>query len=101
MIKLIFAHQREVYVILIKNKEIFYSDRKMLGSVRLIPTDDKLKQRIIMSRNKLPNWLLDFYNLTDKEKEEYNNAQTEEELSKIIIKDCESQGSTLQKKEIT
>lgn len=100
MIKLIFSFQREIFIIIIKNKEIFYSDRKLHKQVRIIPVDETIRKQIILSRNKLPSWIINFYDLTKEEKEQYENAKTEEEIAKICIKDCETKcGAKLMKRE--
>ena len=99
MITLIFSINRETFRVEIKDKEIYYLDRKMVRAVRLIPIDPELNKRIIMSRNKLPEWILSFYNMTEEEKKQYEECQTEEELSKICVLDCEKQGCVLLKEE--
>ena len=100
MITLIFSIDRETFRVEIKDKEIYYLDRKMIRAVRLVPVDPKLNKRIIMSRNKLPEWIKMFYYMTEEEKKEYENCKTEEELSKVCVKDCESNGARLLKKEV-
>ena len=48
-----------------------------------------------MSRNKIPNSLLNIFNISEKDMEEYNSCNTDEELAEIIIKDCKSKGLRL------
>ncbi len=92
-----FKHQNEVFSILVKGetKEIYYSDRKLKAPTRLVPVDIKIKRQILFSRNKIPNYILDMYDLTPEEQKEYESAKTEEELVEICIRDAKSQGSVL------
>lgn len=99
MIKLVFSIQREVFRIEIKGKEIWYLDRRWEKAVRLIPADENIKRKIIMSRNKIPSFLTDLFTLTEKEKQEYEGAKSEKELAAICVKDAQTKGCKLLKKE--
>lgn len=99
MIKLIFFIQKETFIVEIKEKEIWYLDRKLKRATRLVPVDNELNKNIILSRNKLPNYLLDMFKLTKEEQEEYENAKDENEIATICIRDCEKNLATLQKRE--
>jgi hypothetical protein len=98
MIRLIFSINKEVYVIEIRGKEIYYSDRKMKQKTRMIPPDERIKLKI--SRNIVPKNIANQFELNYEERLEYNNAKSEEELAKICIKDAEKNGSILLKKEV-
>jgi hypothetical protein len=83
---------REVMQFLVKEKEIFYTDKKWRNWVRCIPKDTKLVEIVRMSRNRVPRELLRLFELTQREKEEYESAKTEEELANIIKKDASQKG---------
>lgn len=99
-INLIFSVNREVFRLIILKKEIFYADRKWSSEVRLIPKDNKFLLKVRMSRNRIPAHITEMFDLTEKEKEEYDNAEGEEALSKICILDARKKGAKLLKKEI-
>jgi len=98
MERLIFTIQKETFIIEIIGKEIFWTDRKT-KRVRLIPRDEHINRTVIMSRNKIPKQILDWFNLNDEEKKEYDNAKDENELAEICIKDVKKRGAILQKRE--
>lgn len=98
MIKLIFTIQRETFIIEINQKEIFWRDRKT-QRVRLIPKDEKINRLVMMSRNKIPKQVINFFNLNDEEQKEYDKALDEEELADICIRDVKKKGAVLQKRE--
>lgn len=99
MIKLSFLFNREVLNFMIQDRVIRYKDRRWLEEIQCIPKDEKFVQRIIMSRNKLPNFLIDLFNLTEEEQAEYDNAKSDEELAGIIIRDAGLKGCQLIGKE--
>jgi len=98
-IKLIFIINRETFQIEINEKEIFYMDRKWNRMIRLIPPDSDFIKRITMSRNRIPSHLIDLFNLTEAEKQEYDEAEDEEALAEICIRDAKMKGARLLKKE--
>ncbi len=100
MRKLLFGIGREVFNIRIENREIFYADRKT-KLCRLIPEDENIKRLVIMGRNKIPKAILEFFQLKKEEKEQYENAKTEDELAEICIIDCKKKGGNLLKDEKT
>ena len=51
-----------------------------------------------MSRGKFPNFLIKMFELSEKEKGEYDNAKDDEELSLIIIRDGNKKGCKLKYK---
>lgn len=99
MIRLVFTINRETFKIEIKQKEIWYLDRRWGKMIRLIPADKNFLRKIVMSRNKIPNYLADLFVLTEKEKKEYESADTDEQLAEICIKDCKMKGARLLRRE--
>jgi len=86
---------REFFNIIIDNREVFYNDRRCVNKIRCVPKDEQFIKTIVTSRNKYPHFLIDLFNLNESEKLEYDNAKSEEELSKIVIRDCMSIGARL------
>lgn len=99
MIKLIFSINQEIFTIRIKDREIFYSDRKMLEETRVIPVDNRLRMKVINSRNKISQNILKQFELTPEEEKEYNDCNNEEELAVVCIKDAKKNGGILIKRE--
>lgn len=99
MIRLIFSYNREMLHFIVREKEIWYKDRVWSGGVRCIPRDDEFLMKILLSRNKIPKQLISMFNLSEKDKQEYDSCSTETELAEKIIYDCEKQGLLLQNKE--
>jgi hypothetical protein len=99
VIKLSFSHNNEILNFLISGKEIFYRDRIWAKGVRCIPKDENFIKVIMMSRNKIPSQLINMFNLSEKDKAEYDSCNTEEELAEKIILDCKAQGLILITKE--
>lgn len=100
MIRLVFTINRETLQFVVKEKNIYYTDRKWKNYIQCIPKDPKLIKKILMSRNKIPLMLARLFELSKEEKAEYDKAETEEELSTIIIKDAKLKGCKLVKKEV-
>lgn len=98
MIKLLFSFQREVFTVSVEGRNIYYLDRKLKGMVRLVPIDKNLEREIRLSRNKLPAYLMNIFNLTKEEQEEYDKANNEDELAEICIRDCKKNGAIFQKR---
>lgn len=89
MIKLIFKTPTNAFMnFMIRQKEIFYTDRIWKSWIRCIPKDDKFELIVRNSRNKLPPQLVTMFNLTEQDKAEYEAAKNEFELADIIIRDC-------------
>lgn len=99
-IHLSFMYNREVLNFLIKNKEIYYTDRNWRAWIRCLPPPEDFLQKIKMSRNKIPKNLAKLFTFTDEEMKEYEDAKNEEELAKIIEKDALSKGCRNFNKEI-
>lgn len=101
MIALSFMIQREVMHFFVKDRQIFYTDRLYKNNlIRCIPKDENFMRAIINSRNKLPRQLIDMFNLSKKDKAEYDNAKTDEELADIIIRDCKNKGAILEERKV-
>lgn len=98
MIKLIFTINREIFIVKIIGKEVFYQDRKMSRETRMIPPDLRIQLKI--SRNIVPKFVAEQFNLTPEELAEYEKCSNEEELSKVCISDCLKNGAILEKKEV-
>jgi len=100
IIRLAFMVNREAFKIEIKDKEVWYSDRKWDRAIRLIPKDKDFLKKIVLSRNKIPSTIKEIFNLTKKEQEEYDNAKDDRELADICIRDCKLKGALHLKEEI-
>lgn len=79
----------------IKSKEIYYQDRLWQNAIRCIPKDENFIAKIRNSRNRYSPKLIEMFNLSKVQEEEYNSAKTDEELSDIIIRDCKKKGLKL------
>jgi hypothetical protein len=99
-IKLIFTANRETFTIEIFNKNIVYKDRKFPPGVQFMPYDKAVRKLIILSRNKIPMWMLSWIEEANQGKnlEEYQSAQTDEDLVPIIKKDAGEKGCVFQKR---
>ncbi|MGC9309727.1 MAG: hypothetical protein ACP5D2_03480 [Candidatus Nanoarchaeia archaeon] len=100
-IKLIFTLNREtLYLRILENKTIMYSDRKWPEEWQFMPKDDTMARKILMSRNRIPQVVLEWINQANSGKnlEEYNNAEDYEALVPIIKKDAASKGCLFQKR---
>lgn len=101
-IRLVFTIQRETFYLEVVGKEIFYGDRIWKNKIRLVPKDEGFEMKIRMGRNKYPNLNLktfnDFFNLTDEEKKEYENAKDEEMLADICVRDVRKKGGVLRQR---
>jgi hypothetical protein len=100
MITQIYTHQNELFKIIVDGRIVKYQDRKTVRPIQMIPKDPRVVRMIQLSRNKINPQIIKMFDLTKKEKEEYDSAQgdnVEELLAKICKKDCKSNGSVLQK----
>jgi len=100
MIKLVFTINRETLQFLVKDKNVYYTDRKWKNWVQCIPKDPTLIKKILMSRNKIPLTLVRLFDLSEKEQAEYDNAKDDDALSSIIIRDAKLRGLLLVRKEV-
>jgi hypothetical protein len=90
MLKLAFNFNREPMNFIIKEKEIFYSDRKFGRWVRCMPPPENFMKIVSLSRNRIPAFLIEMFRFTEEEIKEYNDAKDEEALAQIIIRDAKS-----------
>lgn len=100
IIKLVFTINRETLQFLVKDKYIYYTDRKWKNWVQCIPKDPKLIRRVLMSRNQIPVMLVRLFDLSEREQKEYDEAPDDEALSSIIVRDAKLQGCKLVRKEV-
>ena len=96
MVKLVFSANREILQFYIRDKVIYYTDRKWKNWIQCIPKDKELVKKILLSRNKVPKVIARLFNLSQKEEEEYTKAKDDNELAEIITLDCKRQGVILQ-----
>jgi len=91
---LIFSNNREVFNIEISNHIVTYKDRKLKDKVQFMPKDPKIHQLVLMSRNRIPHYILDLIEDANRghNLEEYQAAKTDEELIPIVIRDCKIKG---------
>jgi len=89
-IKLVFAYNREMLRFLVKNMEVFYTDRMWRNKwIRFIPKDEDFVK-------KYPK-LAHLFEFTPEELKEYKGAKTNEDLALLIIRDAKSKGLVLRK----
>jgi len=100
-IRLIFSINRETFFIDIINKKVIYKDRNIQQSIQLVPKDPDYKKKIILSRNRIPKYIMDYIEQANSGKnfDEYQAAKTNEDLAKIVKWDCKSRGAKLEKRE--
>ena len=98
MILVSFINNREILNFAIKDRIIKYSDRKWGKWIQCIPKDKSFIKKVIMSRGKFPHFLIKMFELTDREKKEYDSAKDDEELAQIIILDGKKKGCKLKYK---
>lgn len=95
MIQIVLSYNREILNFLVKEREVFYTDRKWKTWIRCLPPPKDLIKQIALSRNKIPPTIANLFNFSDDEMEEYEKAQTDRELANIIIKDAKLKGCTV------
>ena len=101
MIQLTFMMQKEIMRFKVAGREIFYCDRIWKDYLRIIPKDEVFLKKIRESRNKIPEWFMKSFNLTEKDIQEYEEAKTEEQLADNIIRDCRLKGLVLVDKNVS
>lgn len=100
-IKLIFTLNRETfYLRVLEDKTVLYSDRRWPDPWQFMPKDEKMAMKILRSRNKIPAIVLQWINEANSGKnlEEYNSADTYEDLVPIIKKDATNRGALFQRR---
>ena len=91
-IRLIFTFNRQVLQFIVLNRDVFYADRVWKNWVRIVPKDERVIRKIKLSRNKIPIAIVNMFNLSKEELEEYNAARDDEHLAEIIINDARKKG---------
>lgn len=99
MIALTFEKSGQYFVITIEGKKILYWDNKQGklwgGPLQYLPPDPKIAQKIQMSRNKIPAEFINLFFIPKWELDEFEKAQTEEELKEIVLRDTRNHGCKL------
>jgi hypothetical protein len=93
--KIVMSVNREILTFLIIERNIYYSDRKFHALIRVLPKPRNLLATIAKSRNRIPMFILQLFNLSKAEMDEYNAAQTIDDLAEIIISDGKKNGCIL------
>ena len=93
-------NRETLYLRILEDKRIMYSDRKWPEEWQFMPKDDSMAKKILMSRNKIPQVVLNWINQANSGKnlEEYQQAENYEALVPIIKKDAASKGCVFQKR---
>lgn len=91
MIKLMVEKQGKYFIITIDGKKILYWD-KLQGAVwggplQYLPQDSGIQKKIQMSRNRIPAEFVNLFFIPKWELDEFEKAQTEEELRDIVVRD--------------
>ena len=99
MQKIVFTHNREILNFLVREKEVYYSDRKMRVWLRCLPppTQEKLHSIVANSRNAVPAFITQLFQYTEAELKEYAEAceKGESALADVVVKDAVSRGVRL------
>jgi len=90
--KIVLSINREILTFLIIDRKVYYSDRKFLALIRVLPKPKNLIITIAKSRNRIPMFIANLFNFNKTEMEEYNTAQTADDLAQIIIRDGKKNG---------
>lgn len=77
---------------IVKDREIFYSDRRFKNFIRCIPPPENLMKVIALSRNKISANFINMFRFTEEEIKQYNEAKDEEALAELIKYDAKSKG---------
>ncbi len=98
MIRLVFTKIRETFTIEIEDKIIVYKDKKYPNGIRFMPKQKDFERMVLFSRNKIHPDTVRWINEANQGKnlEEYQGANSDEELVPIIIRDGELNGAVFQ-----
>lgn len=91
-VHLAFSYNREILRFVIRNREIFYSDKVWKVWVRCMPKPENFIRTITTSRNRIPSAIIQLFNYTPEEIKEYESAKDDEALADIIVKDAKGKG---------
>jgi hypothetical protein len=87
MIQMMFSRQGKHFGFTINNKN-------MIGTINGVslpyyPSNiTYVRRAIILSRNKIPAWMIELFNLKEEDLKEIENAKDDNELKDIVIKEC-------------
>jgi len=90
--KIVLSVNREILTFLVIDRRVYYTDRKLGILIRLLPKPKNLIITIAKSRNRIPMFIANLFNLTKAEMKEYNQADTVDKLADIIIRDGKKNG---------
>lgn len=93
--KVVLSINREILTFLIIDRKLYYTDRKFGALIRIIPKPKNLISIIQRSRNRVPMFIANLFNLTKEEMDEYEAATTVDQLADIIIRDGKKNGCIL------
>jgi hypothetical protein len=93
--KIVLSINREILTFLLIDKRIYYTDRKFGALIRVLPKPKNLLITIAKSRNRVPMFIANLFNLNKEEMDEYEAAQTVDQLAEIIIRDGKKNGCVL------
>lgn len=101
LIRLIFTYEREIISFEIFRKIIVYKDRKWPLGFQFMPKDPKIIKAIIMSRNKIRHSMINWIKEANSGNNliEYQNAEDDEELAKIVQRDAELKGCVFRERQ--
>lgn len=98
MKKIVFSYNREIMNFVVKDREIYYSDKRWGNWIRCLPPPENFLKVVALSRNRIPAFVYNLFRFTEEEIKEYEAAKDEEALAEIIIKDAKSKGCIFIKK---
>ena len=93
--RLVFSINRELLNFIVRNKDIFYTDRKWKKWLQCMPQNDEFIKKIRMSRNAFPAFLTQLFNFSAEELKQYDNCKDEKDVAIMIKKDAASKGCKL------
>jgi len=104
MITQTYIVNREIFKVIIQGKKVSYKDRKTPQPIQMIPKDPRVERMILTSRNRIDKKLIEQFNLTKEEQEEYDTAVAsgsdfEERLAEICKRDALKEKAKLLKEE--
>ena len=92
MIRIILEINKELLNFIVVDKQVFYTDRKWKAWIRCLPQPELFIKRVRMSRNRMPQFLADIFNMSPRDLNEYHNAKSDNEIADIIERDGKSKG---------
>jgi len=93
--KIVLSINREMMTFLIVNRKIYYTDRKFGMLIRILPKPRNLLLTIAKTRNRVPKIIVNLFNFTKEEMEEYESAKDTDALTDIIVRDGKKNGCIL------